>query len=276
MKLYGATKYIHLSKNDKHVYLFGEIHYLYLPNVLNATKISNYITKQIESSNSKLYLELSNTLKYSKATFNKLSQSNKTPFTLKKISLNLKQTTNNYIKNKVNLYDSREQVLQQFISKRYLINGHYAPLFYSNAIMDLKIKYFDISKIFDKCVQYWEQSVPATKAFFKAKVDVINNFNKMHREIIANMNKNSTLRNEMTKGLTKNFINTVVIFIRDIIGMLPEMNLLNKLHISRKKHNYVLIGQFHVSNIAGALILDDWKVQTDLNHRNLIINLPSV
>jgi hypothetical protein len=90
------------------------------------------------------------------------------------------------------------------------------------------------------------------------------------------MNQNSTLRSEMTNGLTKNFANTVVVFIRDIIGMLPEMNLLNKLHTSRKKNNYVLIGQFHITNIACALLSDGWTIKSDLNHRNLIINLPSV
>lgn len=277
MKLHGATKYIHFRKGEQHIYLLGEFHYLHMPHMKNAIKLSKFLTNELESPNSKLFLELNNTLKLSKSTFSKLSQNNKSSFTLKNISSVLQNKSNNFVKNKINLYDSREQVLKQFISKRYLINGYYAPLFYSNAIMDLKFQYFDISRIFDKCVEYWEKSVPATKAFFEKKIEVINKFNKLHKAVISNMKKNSTLRNEMTKGLiNKNFINTIVIFIRDIIGMLPEMNLLNKLHISRKKHNYALIGHFHINNIASGLLLSGWTIQNDVNHKNLIINLPSV
>jgi hypothetical protein len=58
--------------------------------------------------------------------------------------------------------------------------------------------------------------------------------------------------------------------------MLPEMNLLNKLYNSKKKNNYVLIGHFHVPNIASALISSGWKVEKNINHKNLVINFPSV
>lgn len=277
MKLLGGTKYIHLQKTNQNIYIFGEFHYLHIPSKSNTTQLGKFIANCADSKNSKLFLELNTKLKLSSSTFKKISESQKTPETYKIIASNLKSMSNQNIKNKINFYDPREQVLSRFISKKYIINGYYALLFYTYAILDIKIKYLNISQVLDECVKYWEQSTPATKVFFKSKINVINTFNKIYNEVLSKMNQNTTLREEMnSKGLTKEFVFTVVNFMRDIIGMLPEMNLLNKLYNSKKKNNYVLIGHFHVPNIASALISSGWKVEKNINHKNLVINFPSV
>ena len=246
MKLYGATKFIHLVKDNQHIYLIGELHFLHFNQVLNTQELSDYLISKLSSQNSKLFLELNDTENVSKIKIKAK--------TLKNIVSVFKKKTNRFVREKVDLYDSREKVLREFIPKKNSINNIYSPLFYSNRVYETKIKFFNIKHIFQQCIDLWENSAISTKFYFQARFQAFSEFYKYYENFLHHIpNKNSSLKNEIKKGLYPNKAKGLIDFTKNLLAMLQEMNLLNKLDRSKHNHNYVLIGTHHIPNIAFAL-----------------------
>lgn len=276
MKLYGITHYIKLSKNNKHVYLFGERHFMHLPPVTNTIYISNYISQKLKNNGTKLFLELDNSQTVSKKYMENYAQSASSPYTLKNIARKSITMNNAVLRNKINFYNSREKILKNFfVSKNIVQNGNYAPFYFSNRIKNLQFRFFEIEHLIDIFVDYYEKSVPSIKTLFAKKLELINAFRRRYANISKNIDQRKSVNNLVkTQKININNANYLIDSIRQILGLLPEMNLLNKLAKNAKTHNYILIGEHHVSNIKTALVSDGWTVDYQKSHtNNFVINV---
>lgn len=275
MKLYGITHYIKLSKNNKYIYLFGERHFMYLPPIPNTTYISNYISQKLRNNGSKLFLELDNSQSVSKRYMQNYSQSTSSPYTLKNIATKSLTMNNAALRNKIDFYNSREKILKNYFSKNVIQNGYYAPFYYSNRIKHLQFRFFEIEHLIDVFVDYYEKSVPSIKTLFAKKLELINAFRRRYANISKNVDRRKSVNNLVTsRKINISNANYLIDKIRKILALLPEMNLLNKLANNAKIHNYILIGEHHVSNIKTALVSDGWSVDYQRTHtNNFVINV---